>query len=308
MLDMTSGTTSRGELIPIGEFAEPSFVRLPEPVLLFRKRAERMRALAAGHTLAPYLTFLAELTAIQERLATDLSLPRWLPTEQLAGATGTTEPPVARGRFPVDESVVAVADALLAALADVAIPQATRETVERLKAADATMRQAALQRALAEPAPADALAEHALLSAALQVTFSGIAATLRPERLLPLADGGCPVCGSPPLASLVVGWPGARGTRYCACGLCGSLWNYVRIKCTLCSSTQGIAYLGVEGDPGTVKAETCDSCGSYVKILHQHTDPALDPVADDVATLGLDLLVRKAGFRRGAFNPFLVGY
>jgi FdhE protein len=29
---------------------------------------------------------------------------------------------------------------------------------------------------------------------------------------------------------------------------------------------------------------------------------------DDVASLGLDLLVREAGFRRGAANPFLLGY
>ena len=57
-----------------------------------------------------------------------------------------------------------------------------------------------------------------------------------------------------------------------------------------------------------MKAETCDSCGCYVKILHQHKDPGLDPVADDVATLGLDILVRQGGYRRGSFNPFLIGY
>jgi FdhE protein len=45
-----------------------------------------------------------------------------------------------------------------------------------------------------------------------------------------------------------------------------------------------------------------------VKILHQHKDPALEPVADDVASLALDLLVREAGYRRGGVNPFLLGY
>jgi FdhE protein len=57
-----------------------------------------------------------------------------------------------------------------------------------------------------------------------------------------------------------------------------------------------------------VKAETCGSCRGYVKILHQHKDPALDPVADDVASLGLDVLLRETGYRRGAVNPFLLGY
>ena len=43
-------------------------------------------------------------------------------------------------------------------------------------------------------------------------------------------------------------------------------------------------------------------------MLYQQQRPELDPVADDVATLGLDLLVREEGFRRGAVNPFLTGY
>jgi FdhE protein len=107
---------------------------------------------------------------------------------------------------------------------------------------------------------------------------------------------------------MVVGWHGAHGTRYCGCGLCGTLWNYVRIKCALCASTKGIGYQEIEGGPGTVKAETCDSCRGYLKILQQHKDPGVDIIADDVASLGLDLLVHEAGFRRGGVNPFLLGY
>jgi formate dehydrogenase maturation protein FdhE len=49
-------------------------------------------------------------------------------------------------------------------------------------------------------------------------------------------------------------------------------------------------------------------CRSYVKILDQRTDPALDPVADDVASLDLDLLVRETGLRRGGVDHFLLGY
>jgi FdhE protein len=107
---------------------------------------------------------------------------------------------------------------------------------------------------------------------------------------------------------MVVGWQGAHGARYCGCALCGTLWNYVRIKCALCGSTAGIAYQELEGGAGTVKAETCNSCHGYLKILQQHKDPAVDIIADDVATLGLDLLVRETGFKRGGANPFLIGY
>lgn len=57
-----------------------------------------------------------------------------------------------------------------------------------------------------------------------------------------------------------------------------------------------------------VKAETCDNCHGYVKVLYQTKDSGLEPLADDVASLGLDLLVREGGYRRGSFNPFLIGY
>ena len=63
-----------------------------------------------------------------------------------------------------------------------------------------------------------------------------------------------------------------QATRFCACSLCGTLWNYPRIKCTLCGSTEGIAYQEIAGGPATVKAETCESCGSYVKMLQQRED------------------------------------
>ena len=107
---------------------------------------------------------------------------------------------------------------------------------------------------------------------------------------------------------MIVGWSGAQSARFCACSLCGTLWNYPRVRCTLCGSTKGIAYQEIAGGPATVKAETCESCRGYVKILHQHKEPMLDPIADDVATLGLDLLLRDLGYRRGAVDPFLLGY
>jgi FdhE protein len=75
-----------------------------------------------------------------------------------------------------------------------------------------------------------------------------------------------------------------------------------------CGSTEGIAYEELDTGPDTVKAETCERCHGYVKILHQHKNPQLEPVADDVATLGLDILLRENGYRRGSVNPFLLGY
>ena len=162
--------------------------------------------------------------------------------------------------------------------------------------------------ALDDAAPIDDLAQRVLVAAALQVHFARLAAMLVADDLKPVADGVCPVCGSAPMTSSVVGWPKAHNTRFCTCSLCGTQWNVVRVKCVLCSSTGGISYRIIEGKPDTVKAETCDTCRAYVKILYQVNDHLLDPLADDVATLGLDMLMAEDGWKRGGHNPFLLGY
>ena len=79
----------------------------------------------------------------------------------------------------------------------------------------------------------------------------------------------------------VVGRPEAHNTRFCSC---------VLVTCTLCGST-----------------ETRDTHRRHVKILYQVGDWAIEPLADDVATLGLDTPMGNAG-KRGGFNRFLQGY
>jgi FdhE protein len=86
------------------------------------------------------------------------------------------------------------------------------------------------------------------------------------------------------------------------------MWNVVRVKCVLCSSTEGISYKVIEGKPDSIKAETCDKCQRYVKILYQVNDPALEAVADDVASVGLDMLLTAETWTRGGQNLFLLGY
>ena len=101
---------------------------------------------------------------------------------------------------------------------------------------------------------------------------------------------------------------GAEGARYCSCATCQTLWNEVRVKCVCCGSTKGISYRSVETGEATVKAEVCRECDHWVKILYQNRNPSLEPIADDVASLGLDLMMRDTEWKRGGFNPFLAGY
>jgi FdhE protein len=114
------------------------------------------------------------------------------------------------------------------------------------------------------------------------------------------------VCGSPPVASLVHSAGALAGSRFLVCALCATEWHLVRIKCANCASTKGIAYLEIEGEGGLVKAETCDECQTYTKIIYTEKAPDAEAFADDLASLGLDLLADEAGWRRATPNPFLL--
>ena len=118
--------------------------------------------------------------------------------------------------------------------------------------------------------------------------------------------GVCPCCGSLPVASLVRLAPDVNNLRYLHCSLCNTEWNVPRATCTACGGDKGLAQHQIEGSNGAMRAETCDSCKSYLKIAYQDKDPRIDPVADDLATLALDLLVDEAGYGRSGPNLLLV--
>jgi FdhE protein len=296
------------DMTSIGEVANPPFVRLPDPLLLFSTRAARFRYLAEGHDLKSYLLFLAGIADAQHGAQQSLPAPELPEADALNRAREFGMPAFDRARFVPDPVFEQTLERVLALAEAIDMPEAAAAALARLRGADQAARTDMVRSVLAYAIPMDTLAEHLYVAAALQVHYARLAARLDAKALVPVGDAICPACGGPPAASMVVGWQGAHGTRYCGCGLCGTLWNYVRIKCTLCASTAGISYQEIDGGPGTVKAETCRSCHGYVKILHQHLDPAVDVIADDVASLGLDLLVRETGFKRGGVNPFLVGY
>ena len=304
---MPKSDAPQRDMTAIGEVANPPFVRLPEPRTLFHGRAARFRYLAEGRDLKPYLLFLAGISDAQHRAQEGLPALILPEPDALNRARAFGMPALDRTRFVPDPAFERTLEGLLAAI-DVEMPDEAKAALDRVRAAGPEARAEMARAVLDYAIPMEALAEHLFVAAALQVHFARLAAALDAKALVPAGDGVCPVCGGPPAASMVVGWQGAHGARYCGCALCGTLWNYVRIKCTLCGSTGGIAYQELEGGAGTVKAETCKTCHGYLKVLHQHKDPAVDIIADDVATLGLDLLVRDTGFKRGGANPFLVGY
>ncbi|HEY0223417.1 MAG TPA: formate dehydrogenase accessory protein FdhE [Pseudolabrys sp.] len=292
----------------IGDIAQPPFARLPDSSVLFATRSQRFRSLAENHQLGPYLLFLAALSECQHRIQEGLPEPDMPSQDVRARAREYAMPPLDRGRFTADAALDATLERLFALAAGIEMPASAREALGRAREADASARDGMVRAVLDEAIPVEAFADHVFAAAALQVHFARLASRLDAKALVPVGEGACPCCGAAPVASAIVGWQGSHGARFCFCSLCATQWHVVRVKCVLCASTKGIAYQELEGASPNVKAETCENCHGYVKILHQHKEPALESVADDVASLGLDLLLREAGYRRGAVNPFLLGY
>jgi FdhE protein len=291
----------------IGNIAQPPFAILPDPVRVFARRAERLDFLAGSSRLAPYLRFLAALARAQAALAAELPPPAPLAERRVALARESRMPPLDRISLVRDPGLAAALDRLLAAAAAIEMPDVARLALDGVRAADADTRRWLLANVLADDiAPEDA-APHLWVAAAVQVQAARLAATLDPGRLVPIRTGVCPCCGGRPATSVVVGSLRVEGARYAACATCATLWNEVRIKCLACGSTKGIGYRSL-GDDAVIKAEVCDTCHSWVKILYQNRDTALDPVADDVASLGLDATLRDSEWRRAGFDPFLVGF
>lgn len=292
----------------IGGIAKPPYARLPDPGTMFEIRARRLATLATGSELKPYLVFLSALADVQHRIQDALPPAEAPDAESLARAAEFLMPPLDRGRFTLDAAFDATMERLLDAARGIEKPAAADEALSRVISAGPASRDAMARNVLTESLPVETLAEHLYVTAALQVHFARLAAGLEAEKIVRIAEGVCPCCGGPPLASVVVDWPAAPGARYCACALCGTLWNHVRVRCVVCGSTKGIGLQEIEGGNGAVKAETCDECHSYVKVFYQAKDAAVEPLADDVASLALDLLMRPGPYRRAAFNPFLLGY
>ncbi|GIL41357.1 formate dehydrogenase accessory protein FdhE [Roseiterribacter gracilis] len=291
----------------VGGVSPAPFAYLPKPLSMFARRAARFDALAANNELAPYLAFLASLARAQQTVQDALPPQADLDRAGLERAREFGMPPLDRDAIRTDPTTLQVLRALLDEAAKIEMPAPAATALARVRDADGTVTDQMLRDVLADAIPADALAEHAFVAAAMQVQFARMAAQLDTKLLGAVHPGTCPACGGAPVASMVVGWIGAESTRYCVCSLCATMWNHVRVKCVLCDSNAAVTYREIEGGAGTIKAECCGTCHGYVKVLEERKDTAMEAFADDVASLGLDILLRDTEFRRGSFNPFLLG-
>jgi FdhE protein len=292
----------------IGGVAEAPFALPPSALPLFQSRAKRFAFLAGTSELKPYLDFLAALSRLQARLVAQLPPVEPLPEARLAQARTAQMPPIDRGVLAGDPALHEILALLAEDAAGLEMPGPARLALEAVRAADASDRGWLLGNILSDTIPEDSAAPHLFAASAAQVHMARLAGTLAGGDLVPIGPGLCPACGGRPVTSSVRGEQGVENVRYATCACCATNWNEVRVKCLCCGSTKGIAYRSAETHDASVKAECCTECGAWVKILYQVKNPTLDPVADDVGSLGLDLMMKETRFRRAGFNPFLAGY
>jgi len=285
-------------------------IRFPERTCVFSARAQRLRQLAEagapGHAIGDYLRLMAVMADAQQLVLG--SFEAAAPTAHQLARAATHRMPVIHAsswpRAPYWREVVTQLCGAVAAALDA--PAGVRATCEQLRSAPAQALETQADALLGGRTEAVDVGGAPFLMAALQVYWVTLASRLLPDQVPGLeVPGLCPACGTLPVASIVRAEARSEGYRFLHCALCATEWHLVRITCSQCQSTANIAYHSIEGDSGAVRAESCDQCHTYRKILYQEKDTNVDPVADDLGSLALDLLMSEAGYHRGSGNPLL---
>jgi FdhE protein len=281
-------------------------IRLPDPGTLFSNRAVRLRKLSEGHAVGDYLRLMAAVSDIQQTAVEQLDPapcqePRSLEGMPLLPACGWSRDELWRDVLLQLTATIGSAAGFPDAVATIcrwiqqSEPSVLEEQADLLLAAE-------IHGVDPQAAP--------FIMAALQVywvrmvgllSFDTVAARMRSFDV----PGLCPVCGTLPVASIVRADKAYQGYRYLQCALCATEWHFIPIKCSQCLSTEGIHYESIEGGPPAVRAEACDACRTYRKICYQEHDTEVEPLADDLGSLALDLLMSEARFHRASGNPLL---
>lgn len=298
-------------------------LHLPTATDVFAERAVRLRQLAASHPMRDFLIFIADVVSAQhEVLKSYPAVP--LPTaEALDAASRAGMPPLPAAHWPRDPVWRTQFRRLLGLLLPRLEGSPAQASVRALQAIDDDALERQADRLLQNVMFGLDMAAAPLIAAGLQAYWTHLVlatqAARGTDRLAPFGrveDATlCPCCGSRPTASVSRIDPSAGGYRYLHCSLCSAEWHMVRIKCSHCESTKGIHYQSLQPVAATqaaanvkpsIEAETCDECHHYLKIVRMDRDNQVEPVADDLATLTLDLLVSDDGFERQGVNLMLL--
>lgn len=298
----------RGEIEALDHNTIPR-IQLPARDSVFATRAARLRQLAVDSPVADYLLLMARLVDAQQNALRGCNAPP-ASEDRIALAQAHGMPPLQAVGWPRDPLWRDILRQLVDELAGGQdVPAEALEVCSALRRAldeDTESLEDLAEAVLSEQHRGVDGAAAPFVMAALQVYWTDLASRFD-EKQLPVASpfGVCPVCASLPVASVVRVGGQFEGYRYLCCSLCATQWHMVRVKCSHCEDVESVAYQAIEGRAPAIKAETCDRCHTYRKIFYQDKDLHVEPVADDLASLMLDVLVGEAGYSRASGNPLL---
>jgi FdhE protein len=270
-------------------------IRMPDAARTFEARAARGRALAPSHAaVREYLGFLAAIADAQALACREM--PVAIDDHVLASPI-----PLPADAWPRTPAWRHALDRIVRHLSCVSAPAETTASLSRLGAMTVEQLDDIANAVLRSAVPSDPGAS-VFVAAALQVYWTTLAALVPLEAMNREHRSRCPVCGSLPVAGLVLG---DQPLRYLTCWLCATAWHVTRLTCAHCGSADGLSYFAIEGAPPGTKAEACARCHRYLKLFYVERLPTADPLVDDVASIALDLLLADEGFTRAGVNPFL---
>ncbi len=96
---------------------------------------------------------------------------------------------------------------------------------------------------------------------------------------------------------------GDGGQRSLVCSLCLAEWEFRRIICPGCGE-ENHAKLSVycaEEFPH-VRVECCDACKQYIKTVDLTKNGLADPIADEIASIPLDIWTQNQGYAKLQLN------
>lgn len=288
-----------------GGLQEPPAFRLAHADSVFAARAARFEALgAAGKGEPAFMRLMAQVASAQQEVIQNQIVTN-LPSQQhLERCHAHGLPPL--GIDSVDGSWQRALRGIVAALSP-SVPAAVQRVLSALVSLDNATLDTQATRLLSLDYPALDAASVPFLGAALQVHWVKRATALGEAQVRKLdVPTLCPVCGSPPVASMLRNDVAVPGTRYLHCVLCATDWRMGRGFCSQCEAQEKLAYYHIDNESDAVRGEACEECKGYIKSMNQEKDPQADPVADDLATLALDILMDESGYQRASPNFFFV--
>ncbi|THD63448.1 formate dehydrogenase accessory protein FdhE [Phenylobacterium sp.] len=296
---------------PQGGVDAPDPLILPDPTTRFAATATRLEALSGDHPMADWLRFMVSLAQAQHDAMAALAPLAGPDAALVRQAVEARMPPLAADghrRHPIwREGLLALLGHSESGPFAAAVPREARAVMQSLRARGAAAAEKLADDFLSGGVAAADSGAALYVAAALQVYFTRLAGGLSAQDLRLLPERGlCPCCGSLPVSGMVTASGKTPGARYLHCSLCSTAWNHVRASCITCGESRELFLLSIEGGSGAVRAEVCGDCRSYAKMLYQAQDTRVDPVADDLATLGLDVLAAEAGWSRHAPNPLVL--